>query len=282
MLKRDFSHWNTQGAAVILKNHVVLAPESLDKAGWLFAKNENSLATSWILDLELQMGNTKQTSRGGAGVGIYYVQTLDLASSHKEGLFGYANRFNGLGVYLNSVLKQESKSRDVLNAVQGYYNDGTSQVNVFGDKRSICYRKFRNLPPGHAFNLRITYDSPLLTVTTYDIFTQTWEHCFSMQADLDFNGYFLFSGASGAHSPDYVYVKSVKLFNFKQMENGQNQHFLDARRAKLDHEKVADKGAKDLLEKHSERDLKDMNVANVSARNASELMRRAPKEHKRL
>jgi Legume-like lectin family len=158
LTKKDFQHWETRGAAVILRNHTVLNPEAMDKKGQLYTKIPSPLVSDWMLDIELNIGNEKKSSRGGAGVGIYYLKSVDSREQHKEGIFGYANRFEGLGVYLNSVLKAEKKgssNREIMNGIQGYFNDGTSSVNVFGEKKNLCYKKFRNLPPGQNFHLRI-------------------------------------------------------------------------------------------------------------------------------
>lgn len=78
-----------------------------------------------MLDLEVNVGNDRRTSRGGTGLGIFYLKNVDQVS-HKESIFGYSNRFEGLGVYLNSILKSESRgaNREINNAVQGFWNDG--------------------------------------------------------------------------------------------------------------------------------------------------------------
>jgi hypothetical protein len=55
-----------------------------------------------------------------------------------------------------------------------------------------------------------------------------------MEAPLDYPGYFLISGASGAHSPDHVYIKSFKLYDPKTAAS--NEHFEEARALKVDHE----------------------------------------------
>jgi hypothetical protein len=45
-----------------------------------------------------------KTLRGGTGVSIFYLKNVDNVA-HTESLFGYSNRFEGLGVYLNTVLR---------------------------------------------------------------------------------------------------------------------------------------------------------------------------------
>lgn len=103
-----------------------------------------------MLDVEVNLGNDKGTKRGGTGLGIFYLKTVDQVS-HKESIFGYTNRFEGLGIYMNSILKLEGKGsegKEYLNAIQGFYNDGTKPVNVFTTKQHICYKHIRNLPEG--------------------------------------------------------------------------------------------------------------------------------------
>jgi hypothetical protein len=95
--------------------------------------------------------------------------------------------------------------------------------------------------------LRITYDSPFVSVSVFDVYTQAFEFCFSFEANLDYEGYFLFSGSSGVHNPDHVYIHSVKLYDPKTPAT--NDHFVEARRIKAlgDDSKLSAAG-KDLLE----------------------------------
>jgi hypothetical protein len=76
-----------------------------------------------MIDIELHMGNDRQTHRGGTGLGIFYLENIDKVS-HKDSIFGYSNIFKGLGVYLNTILRSEQKG-DIVNPIQAYYNDGT-------------------------------------------------------------------------------------------------------------------------------------------------------------
>lgn len=108
VMKKDFNTWQTVGAAVILRNKTILAPEVKDKKGILYSKLPNPLTKDWMLDVEVNIGNAKHSSRGGTGLGIFYVKNVDQIS-HKESIFGYSNRFEGLGVYINSVLKSENR-----------------------------------------------------------------------------------------------------------------------------------------------------------------------------
>lgn len=94
------------GAAFTHKNKVIIVPETRDKKGILYATEVNPHTDAWLADIELHMGNDMQTHRGGTGLGIFYLRSLDKVS-HKESIFGYSNRFEGMGIYLNTVLMSE-------------------------------------------------------------------------------------------------------------------------------------------------------------------------------
>lgn len=107
--------------------------------------------------------------------------------------------------------------------------------------------------------MRLLYDQGLVTLQVYDIYTQMYEFCFSFEANLDFNGYFLLSGSSGVHNPDHIYLYSFKLYDPKSPAT--NEHFFEARRAKLQFEteqlkNKVQEGVKDLFEKHSQADIR--------------------------
>ena len=139
------------GAAVILKNRTVVTPETKDKKGIIYSTVPNPLTKSWMLELEVHIGNDKQTLRGGTGLGLFYLRSIDKVS-HKESIFGYSSQFEGIGIYLNSILRSDtprsSGTKDILNAIQGFYNFGDRSINIFSEKQHICYKRFRNLPPG--------------------------------------------------------------------------------------------------------------------------------------
>jgi hypothetical protein len=121
------------GAGLILKNKIVIAPESRDKKGIIYSTEPNPLMDSWMIDVELHMGNEKQTHRGGTGVGIFYLKNIDKVS-HQESIFGFSNRFDGLGVYLNTILRSEADNHETTNVVQAFVNDGRRNINVFSEK----------------------------------------------------------------------------------------------------------------------------------------------------
>lgn len=78
--------------------------------------------------------------------------------------------------------------------------------------------------------LRIQYEHPFVTVMYFNHFTFQYEICFVMEANLQYKGYFLISGASGIQTPDYVNLRAFKLYNLKEYAN--NEHFVEARHAK--------------------------------------------------
>jgi len=75
--------------------------------------------------------------------------------------------------------------------------------------------------------LRIQYDNKLVTVSYYDVYSQQWSQCFNLEADLDFDGYLLLSGSSGLQDPDRIFLKSIKMYNPREVAN--NHHFEESR-----------------------------------------------------
>jgi hypothetical protein len=206
-----------------------------------------------MADLELHMGNEQLSHRGGTGLGIYYTRNIEKIS-HKDSIFGYSNVYQGLGIYLNTILVSNVNG-EMVNSIQGYYNDGSKHINVFSEKDHTCFRQLRNFPNNAYFKIRIQYEHPLLTVSYFNQKTFQYEICFTMEADLQFNGYFLLSGASGVQFPDHIYLKSFKLYNTKEYAN--NEHFQEARRAKAAHEHMDETLAaiyKDLIINRSKKD----------------------------
>ena len=89
---------------MILRNRTVVVPEAKDKKGMVYNSQANPLKRDWMVDIEVEIGNWKRSSRGGTGLAIYYLKQIDPAS-HMDASFGYTNRFEGLGIYLNTLIK---------------------------------------------------------------------------------------------------------------------------------------------------------------------------------
>jgi hypothetical protein len=63
--------------------------------------------------------------------------------------------------------------------------------------------------------VRVKYEAGLLSVSTHDIATNSFEDCTSYQIDpvkIEYEGYFLMAGGSGLQYQDSVYLKSFKLY----------------------------------------------------------------------
>lgn len=120
----DFERWQQAGSSVFTKNKIILNPAVKDSKGVIYNKNNVVLGKhhDWIVDLKVSIGNEDQTQRGGNGMGIYYLRSLnkeDIGSS----LFGYSKKFDGLGIFLNTLLSKTANGGN-NNYVQGFINDG--------------------------------------------------------------------------------------------------------------------------------------------------------------
>ena len=60
-----------------LRNRTVLAPEVRDKKGIMYNVHPNQLTKQWMVEVEMEIGNRKQSSRGGTGVALLYVKEID-------------------------------------------------------------------------------------------------------------------------------------------------------------------------------------------------------------
>ena len=77
LTKKDFTQWKTLGSAVFLHNKLVLAPESRDKKGIIYSTEPSPLEKEWQMEVEVNLGNDKATHRGGTGLGIFYLRSID-------------------------------------------------------------------------------------------------------------------------------------------------------------------------------------------------------------
>lgn len=101
--------------------------------------------------------------------------------------------------------------------------------------------KIRSYPADH-FKLEIRYETePIQTLSVgyWDAELNMFRHCFTVRTDLEFPGYFLFSGSAGFKNPDYHYIESFRLWDPKVEQL--NNHFYESHTEKALHEKLADK-----------------------------------------
>jgi hypothetical protein len=74
---KEFENWETKGASVFTKGNIVLVPEVVDKKGAIINKAMVPNKDDWIVDLKVRIGNDAQTTKGGAGLGLYYLSDLN-------------------------------------------------------------------------------------------------------------------------------------------------------------------------------------------------------------
>jgi hypothetical protein len=92
----------------------------------------------------MRVGNDDKTSRGGNGIGIYYLNSFNREDIGKD-LFGYTKQFDGFSIILNTILSGRTGNGDELgNYIQAFSNDGTKQINPVastkGDDVKNCLR----------------------------------------------------------------------------------------------------------------------------------------------
>ena len=78
------------------------------------------------------------------------------------------------------------------------------------------------------------YEAKALTVSVYDHDAKQYNHCFTQQIDLDYEGIFAISASSGTSAPQYNEIKSFKLFDQKIVST--SHHFMDSHRIKAENE----------------------------------------------
>ena len=110
-----------------------MVPEILDRKGILYNNHPNKFVDSWMFDTEIHLGNEKRTTRGGVGIALMYLRNVEEISS-LDSLFGYSNRFDGLGIYLNTILRQDNRGM-LVSPISVFVNDGENLVNAFSNNK---------------------------------------------------------------------------------------------------------------------------------------------------
>ena len=165
-------------------------------------------------------------------MGLYYLESIN-QDDIGQGLFGYSKQYKGLGVFLNSVLQMD-KDGQRYNYLQGFVNDGNQLINPMKIKNEKnCLVKFRNLEGEQFFHFRVEYAHPTISVFTYNYEADTFESCFSIEHEMDFNGIFLITGNSGLYNPDQIIIDSFAIYNpHEKVSASHNQHFHEAHKRK--------------------------------------------------
>lgn len=233
---KEFENWETTGAAVMTKNNIILCPEITDKKGAIYAKSQAPNKEKWIVDIRVKVGNDEETFKGGTGLGFWYLRDLNKEDLN-QGLMGYSKRFDGLGVFLNSVFSTNEGGVG-MNYMQAFTNDGSQNTNflkISGEKN--CKVAFRNLPGKKDFHFRVEYNRPQVSVFWYNKDMEQFESCVSFDHDMDFNGMFLLTASAGIKNPDHYFIDSLALYNPEErVSEGHNQHYHDAHKKKAIHD----------------------------------------------
>ena len=78
-----------------------------------------------------------------------------------------------------------------------------------------------NNPEGWT-RISLEYEAPNFKVFVFDHVTQEMQHCFSMEIELNYNGYFVIAGSSGDWNPYMSQIESFKLFDPKIFQKNSN------------------------------------------------------------
>lgn len=121
-----------------------MVPELKDKKGVIYTKYQvitENQQNGWIMSINLQIGNSIRSEKGGGGVGVHYLKSVK-RSSFGNGLFGYERNFDGLGVYLNSMMSTPGSDE---NYIQAHFNSNDREIDHNETGENFCTTKFRNL-----------------------------------------------------------------------------------------------------------------------------------------
>ena len=111
-------------------------------------------------------------------------------------------------------------------------------MKIKGEKN--CKANFRNLDGDSFFHFRVEYAHPTISVFIYNYDADTFESCFSIEHEMDFQGIFLITGNSGIYNPDQIIIDSFAIYNpHEKVAASHNKHFHEAhkRKASRDMEK---------------------------------------------
>jgi hypothetical protein len=106
------------------------------------------------------------------------------------------------------------------------------------DDLKECYRPTRNMESAKgSVKLQLTYEAGIVTFSVFDEANAQYQKCFTMNQKLDYNGYFVISGATGARRADFVYLNAFKLVD--KTAASDNHHVEDVHQRKAEYEDYA-------------------------------------------
>lgn len=81
-----------------------MVPELQNKKGVVMNNGQiDDVHEDWIMNFQLEIGNTMKTEKGGNGVSILLLHEVD-KEDFGQGIFGYSKKYDGMGLYLNTIL----------------------------------------------------------------------------------------------------------------------------------------------------------------------------------
>jgi len=205
MVEKDFWNWGSVGSAVFLKNKAILAPEVSNRKGAIHTLQPNPKQDHWyaVLDFNIGREKVKELNKSGDGLGIYYLRNFDSGSPEiNSNFYGFIDDFDGVGFFINTMQTQRPESKNdkrKLVSVSSFANDGKRMLKQSSPDMT-CYKELTGKHL-HFSKVAIEYEKPILSVSVYDHESATFQHCFSQQINLDYEGFFVISASSGTIFP---------------------------------------------------------------------------------
>ncbi|XP_032807034.1 protein ERGIC-53-like isoform X2 [Petromyzon marinus] len=208
--------WLLLGNAMVTSEQARLVPSLREQHGSVWTRNPVALP-HWEVEVTLRVTGTGGV--GADGMALWYT-----ANQGSEGpVFGAADRWNGLGVFLDSFDNDGMRNNPMVLAL---VNDGTQNYNHQTDgitqAQGNCVRDFRNKP--YPVRVKVSYYRSALTVMVNSGLTpdtEDYEPCVAVNnVVLPPQGYFGISAATGGLADDHD-VLSVQLYSL--VEPGQEE-----------------------------------------------------------
>ncbi|XP_061414579.1 protein ERGIC-53-like isoform X2 [Lethenteron reissneri] len=208
--------WLLLGNALVTSEQARLAPSLREQHGSVWTRNPVALP-HWEVEVTLRVTGTGAV--GADGMALWYT-----ANQGSEGpVFGAADRWNGLGVFLDSFDNDGMRNNPMVLAL---VNDGTQNYNHQTDgitqAQGNCVQDFRNKP--YPVRVKVSYYRSALTVMVNSGLTpstEDYEPCVAVHnVVLPPQGYFGISAATGGLADDHD-VLSWQLYSL--VEPGQEE-----------------------------------------------------------
>ncbi|KAK6184877.1 hypothetical protein SNE40_007239 [Patella caerulea] len=201
LVQRDKSvpFWTYGGDAFPSDEGIRITPSLRSKKGWIWTKNLLN-AENWQIEVTIRVAGRGRV--GADGMAIWFT-----AQPGIEGpVFGSNDKWNGLGVFLDSFDNDQQQNNPYVMAV---VNDGSKmfdhQNDGFSQQVGGCLRDFRNKP--YPIRVKVEYYQKALTVYFNNGMTQNpneYELCLrAIDVTLPTMGHFGVSAATGGLADDH-------------------------------------------------------------------------------